>query len=246
VLTVIDDGHGVPVNYADRILEPGVTSRHLTSPSAGLSLHHVNQTCQDLRLASNANPTAITAIFDTAKVLEKTLQSSTRPSNSNMLSRMRAFRKQNQQPATLVCGSPSQVLAALLNNHIIRVKSGIGFDSEVSEAWGFATKIGLALSERTVRRVLLGEVRSAQDIAYTAGDEPVAKLVQRDGGVGDGVAVDDSPVMRLTDKEVGEIAGILGRAAAARYLAVSDVRVESRSGELRLQVRVNEPEEEYE
>jgi hypothetical protein len=52
--------------------------------------------------------------------------------------------------------------------------------------------------------------------------------------------------MRLTDKEVGEIASILGRAAAARYLAVGDVRVESRSGELRLQVRVNEPEEEYE
>jgi hypothetical protein len=242
VLTVIDDGHGVRANYADRITDPGVTSRHLTSSSAGLSLHHIKQISEELRLASNANPTAITATFDTTKIPEKTLQSSTRPSNSNMRSRMREFRSKTPQLATLICGAPSQVLANLLDSHIIQTKCRVGSGSGVSDVCDFSTKVGLELSERTVRRVLMREVRGAVDIGATDDRKPSVKRYDG-GGVG---ALSDAPVMRLTDDEVGEIAGILGRAAAARYLTVGNVRAEARAGELRLRVRVDDPEEEYE
>ncbi len=86
------------------------------------------------------------------------------------------------------------------------------------------------------------EVRGAVDIGATDDRKPSVK--RHDGG---GVeALSDAPVMRLTDDEVGEIAGILGRAAAARYLAVGNIQVEARAGELRLRVRVDDPEEEYE
>lgn len=245
ILTVIDNGHGVPATYADRVMDPGVTSRHLTSSSAGLSLHHINLISQELRLSSNANPTAITATFDTAKIPEKTLQSPTRPSNSNMLSRMRDFQSKNPQIDTLVHGAPSQVLSSLLDNHIIQTKCLVSRGSGVTEVCDFSTAVGLDLSGRTVRRVLMGQVRVAEDISATVRDKSVLER-HESGGVGEMGSFGDAPVMRLTDDEVGEIASILGRAAALRYLSVGSVRVESRAGELRLRVRVEEPEEEYE
>lgn len=244
VLTVIDDGPGVPQRFSDLILEPGVTSRHLDSPNAGLSLHHINQIATDLHLASHENPTAITATFDTEKTPERTLQSTARPSSSNMLACMRSFHTVNPN-TRLHYGPPSSILAKLLNNHIIQTK----LDHEVGEEFGagavrdLASGIGFALSGRTVRRVLLGEVREAEEVRGSmqyrkrddvgSGGEPV-----RGGGY--------KPTMCLTDEEVREIAVILNRAAGVRYLEVGDVRAESRAGELCLRVRVDEPEEEYE
>ena len=104
----------------------------------------------------------------------------------------------------------------------------------------FAGGIGLDVSERTVRRVLMGEVRGAEEVSGGGTPRRVG-----DGGVG---VVEEAvgPVMRLTEDEVRSVAGVLRLAADARYLRVGEVGAESRAGEITLKIKITEPEEEYE
>ncbi len=66
------------------------------------------------------------------------------------------------------------------------------------------------------------------------------------GGTARRAVAGGGPVLELGEKESGEIADILRRAARAGYLEVEDPRFESRPGEISLRARVYEPEEEYE
>src|SRR3712207_9578316 len=70
VLTVIDDGGGIPDSYRDLIFEPGVTSRHLSPVAdprgldgvphgAGLSLYHLRNLAVEAKLLSASLPTEI-------------------------------------------------------------------------------------------------------------------------------------------------------------------------------------------
>ncbi|MDQ3941878.1 MAG: ATP-binding protein, partial [Actinomycetota bacterium] len=99
-LTVIDDGHGIPKSHRDLIFEPGVTTRHLnpvTEPGdpvvhgAGLSLYQIKNHSVESRVFSTSSPTSIQATFDTKSLPERTLQSSTRPSKSNLRATLERF-----------------------------------------------------------------------------------------------------------------------------------------------------------
>ncbi len=94
-LTVIDDGHGIPDSHRDLILEPGVTTRHLEPVShpedppaaphgAGLSLYQIKSRSLATRVLSASKPTSIQTTFDTSILPERTLQSTTRPSKTNL------------------------------------------------------------------------------------------------------------------------------------------------------------------
>lgn len=246
-LTVIDDGLGIPEPYAALVFEPGVTTRHLApvpdpaAPTsshhgAGLALYHIKQAAVSAEILSPSAPTALRATFDTRTLPERTLQSTSRHSNSNLLATAQSFAHPGKQhpPPDIYYGPPARILAALLRNRIIQNSEG------GEELQREASRIGLDLSLRTAQRIIKGGVApaglvSSGSIASGIG----ASRTGRGAGVGGGV-------LPIGEKEKAEIAAILARAARAGYMEVDDLRVESRPGEILLKARVYEPEEEYE
>jgi Histidine kinase-, DNA gyrase B-, and HSP90-like ATPase len=244
-LTVIDDGHGIPESHRDLILQPGVTTRHLnpvTEPGdpvvhgAGLSLYQIKGHSLETKVLSTSSPTSIQATFDTNVLPERALQSTTRPSQSNLratLQRFTATTNANSPRLHSYYGPPARILATLLHNRIIpkqRDSSGLR---------EMALGLGLGVSVRSVQRILRGEVLPVEYVSGGEGDEVVRgrKVVgRRDGG----------PILELGEEESARIADILRRAARARYMEVEELRFESRLGEISLRARVYEPEEEYE
>ncbi len=244
-LTVIDDGHGIPESHRDLILQPGVTSRHLNPVAqpgdpvvhgAGLSLYQIKGHSLETRVISTSSPTSIQATFDTNILPERTLQSTTRPSKSNLLATLERFTATSNAHGPRLhsyYGPPTRILATLIHHRIIlkhRDSSGL-----LEAAFG----LGLGASVRSVQRILRGEVRPVENVSGG----------QRDEGVRDRRAVgkrDGGPVLELGEEESARIADILRRAARAGYMEVEELRIESRPGEISLRVRVYEPEEQYE
>ena len=244
-LTVIDDGHGIPKSHRDLILQPGVTTRHLnpvTEPGdpvvhgAGLSLYQIKGHSLETKVLSTSSPTSIQATFDTNVLPERALQSTTRPSQSNLratLQRFTATTNANSPRLHSYYGPPARILATLLHNRIIpkqRDSSGLR---------EMALGLGLDVSVRSVQRILRGEVLPVEVVSGGERDERVGgrrAVERRDGG----------PVLELGEEESARIADILRRAARAGYMEVEELRFESRPGEISLRARVYEPEEEYE
>jgi hypothetical protein len=254
-ITVIDDGHGIPETHRDLILEPGVTTRHLDPPThpedppatphgAGLSLYQIRTRSLDTRVLSASNPTSIRTTFDTNSLPERALQSTTRPSTTNLRATLQSFTDStNRHGKTLAAyyGSPSRILATLLHHRIIQRREEIEGLREV------AAGLGLELSARSVRRVLRGEVRPEE--AVSRKDEVMGSFEAWKERVGDGgpdSVSEVGPELRLGEEERAGIADILRRAALAGYLEVEDLRFRSRPGEISIIARVYEPEEEYE
>jgi Histidine kinase-, DNA gyrase B-, and HSP90-like ATPase len=244
-LTVIDDGHGIPKSHRDLILQPGVTTRHLnpvTEPGdpvvhgAGLSLYQIKGHSLETKVLSTSSPTSIQATFDTNVLPERALQSTTRPSQSNLratLQRFTATTNAHSPRLHSYYGPPARILATLLHNRIIRKQR------DSSGLREMALGLGLDVSVRSVQRILRGEVLPVEYVSGGEGDEVVRgrKVVgRRDGG----------PILELGEEESARIADILRRAARARYMEVEELRFESRPGEISLRARVYEPEEEYE
>jgi hypothetical protein len=130
-LTVIDDGHGIPQSHRELILQPGVTTRHLNPVmepgdpvvhGAGLSLYQIKDHSLETRVLSTSSPTSIQATFDTNILPERTLQSTTRPSKSNLRATLERFTaKCNAHSPRLhsYYGPPARILATLLHHRII-------------------------------------------------------------------------------------------------------------------------------
>jgi hypothetical protein len=243
-LTVIDDGHGIPKSHRDLILQPGVTTRHLnpvTQPGdpvvhgAGLSLYQIMDHSLQTRVLSTSSPTSIQATFDTNLLPERTLQSTTRPSKSNLratLIRFTATTNAHSLRLHSYYGPPARILATLLHHRIIPRRDSAG----LREA---AIGLGLGVSVRNVQRILRGEVLPVEEVSGVeggAGTRGRRAAGRRDGG----------PVLELGEEESARIADILRRAARAGYMEVEDLRFESRPGEISLRARVYEPEEQYE
>jgi histidine kinase/DNA gyrase B/HSP90-like ATPase len=244
-LTVIDDGHGIPKSHRDLIFEPGVTTRHLnpvTEPGdpvvhgAGLSLYQIKNHSVESRVFSTSSPTSIQATFDTKSLPERTLQSSTRPSKSNLRATLERFvANTNAQSPRLQAyyGPPGRILATLLHHRIIQTHRD---SAGLREA---AFGLGLGVSVRSAQRILRGEVRPVEGVS--GGERGAGAGGRRADGRRDGGAV-----LQLGEEESARIADILRRAARAGYMEVEELRFESRPGEISLRARVYEPEEEYE
>jgi Histidine kinase-, DNA gyrase B-, and HSP90-like ATPase len=234
-LTVIDDGHGIPETHKALIFEPGVTTRHLnpvlddpTPHGAGLSLYHIKNAALNASLTSTSSPTAIKATFDIRTLPERALQSTSRPSRTNLLATLQNFPTLN-----LYYASPARILATLLENHIIqRTRTTHGLHER-------ASGLGLEMSLRTVQRVWRGEITP---VGRVRGEGRSAGRGKGETGQGH----DGGPVLALGEEERGGIADILRRAARASYLEVGELELRSRPGEISVRARVYEPEEEYE
>jgi hypothetical protein len=235
VLTVIDDGSGIPETHTDLIFEPGVTSRHLrpvpdpagTPHGAGLSLYHIKNAALDARVTSASSPTALKVTFDTRTLPERALQSGSRPSRSNLHATLASFA---QTGPTLYHGPPARILATLLKNHIIQKPD------TAAELRQRAVGLGLDVSLRTVQRVWRGEVM------------PVGEVSPAKVGMEKGVrrGSEDGPVLAVGEEEKGAVADILRRAARASYLEIGELQLESRPGEISVRARIYEPEEDFE
>jgi Histidine kinase-, DNA gyrase B-, and HSP90-like ATPase len=237
-LTVLDDGHGIPDTHRDLIFEAGVTTRHLrpvlddadrVPHGAGLSLYHIKNAALSAEVLSTSSPTAIKVTFDTHTLPERSLQSPSRPSHTNLLATLQKFAPDN---LTLYYASPAQILATLLENHIIQRPITT---SALREG---AVAIGLEVSLRTAQRVWRGEVAPAAGV----GEE--RRMERAEGKAGR--AADDGPVLELGEEERGGIADILRKAATASYLELGELELRARPGEITMRARVYEPEEEYE
>jgi Histidine kinase-, DNA gyrase B-, and HSP90-like ATPase len=244
-ITVIDDGHGIPESHRDLVLEPGVTTRHLnpiTNPDdptssahgAGLSLYQIQNLSLKTKVLSTSSPTSIQATFDTTSLPERSLQATTRPSNTNLRATLANLAANTHSPQLhAYYGPPARILATLLHHRIIQTKRG---SVALREA---ALKLGLGVSMRSVQRILRGEVRPVREVSAGEGKEGTGR--RRAGGIMGG-----GPVLELGHEESARITDILRRAARAGFMEVEDVRLESRPGEISLRARVYEPEEEYE
>lgn len=248
-LTVIDDGHGIPESYKDLVFEPGVTTRHLTpnlSPgeatAAGLSLHHIRNASVSAAFFSISYLTSIKATFDTHTLPERSLQSATRSSRSNLLATVQRFRESSQsspQKAEIYYASPARIAATLIENRIIQLEQ---------KRFGEAERLGLEVSGRTLQRVLRGEVRAVGAVgSAVAGGIRARGEGERSGEAFEGYGrVQSGARLDLGEEEMLEIAAILGKAARRRYLEVGDIELESRPGEIVVRSRIYEPEDEYE
>jgi Histidine kinase-, DNA gyrase B-, and HSP90-like ATPase len=245
-LTIIDDGGGIPETHKDLIFEPGVTSRHLhpvPDPSgaphgAGLSLYHIKNAAIEARLTSASAPTALRFTFDTHTLPERTLQSGSRPSRSNLQATLVSF-AHNSRPS-LYHGPPARILATLLKNRIIHPCE------TTAELRRRALGLGLELSLRTVQRVWRGEVRSVGAVAPARARDDTGRKKRGDRRKIEDGPIEDGPVLVVGEEERGAVADILRRAARASFLEVGELQLESRPGEISVRVRVYEPEENYE
>ena len=253
-LVVLDDGSGIPESHRDLIFDPGVTTRHLapvhdvnprgTPHGAGLSLYHIRRAAVTAEVTSATSPTAVRVTLDTHTIPERALQSGSRPSRSNQVATLRAFLADSPpgvNPPRLYLASPARVLATILNNRIIHYSwlpggGGKGIEDTVR----FADRVGFGISERTIRRVVKGEIPCVR---------PLSRRVEGNAGrperAGRPVGRDGSSLF-LGPGEVREISDILSRSARASYLEVGALTVTSRAGEIVLKATVFEPEEEYE
>jgi hypothetical protein len=246
-LVVIDDGRGIPETHKRLVFEPGVTTRHLDPVrdrqnvlhGAGLSLYHVKNVALSAEVLSASSPTAIKAVFDTRALPEKSLQSGSRPSKTNLPATLAEFVGQAApQAPRLYHASPARILARLLYDRIIQ-RDEAGRAGGLREA---AKGLGLEASLRTVQRVIAGEVSAAAEV--TAGGEDagedgrdVGGAARRNGAGG--------PILSVGAEDLAEISAVLRRAARSSYLDLAGLDVERRPGEVVLRARVYEPEEEY-
>ncbi len=237
-LTVLDDGHGIPETHKALIFEPGVTTRHLdpvlydpheTPHGSGLSLYHIKNTALSAEVLSTSSPTAIKVAFDTHTLPERSLQSSSRPSQTNILATLQTFATDD---LNLFYAPPARILATLLENHIIQ------WPDTTSALWGRARALGLEISLRTAQRVWRGEVGAVGCLGAESREARAER--KREGSVGDG------PVLVLGEDERSGIAAILRRAARASYLELGEFELRTRPGEVSVRARIYEPEEEYE
>jgi len=236
-LTILDDGEGIPETHRTLIFDPGVTSRHLephrpNEPlhGAGLSLYHIKTSALIAEVLSTSSPTSIMVTFDTRTLPERSLQSTSRPSKSNLRGTLYNLQASDLH---LHYGSPARILATLLHNHIIH-------RPETTRAlWERAAGLGLEVSLRTAQRVMGGEIQPVGSEVLGRGEakEEARKELRR---VGDG------PVLALGQEEKRGIADILRRAARAGYLEVGELELRTRPGEVSVRARIYEPEEEYE
>ncbi len=244
-VTVIDDGNGIPETHKDLVFEPGVTTRHLQpiaegegSPhGAGLSLHHIKAAALSAEVLSARSPTSLHVVFDTKTFPERSLQSGSRPSKSNLPATLAAFAENPNSPR-LYHASPARILARLLHHHIIQTGGarGGGGLREAAEA------LGLHVSSRTALRVISGEIPAAEEVLGSPRPARAASA-GREGRRRDGAG---GPILVVGDEELAEIGAVLRRAARASYLDVAGLVVERRPGEWVLKARVYEPEDEYE
>jgi hypothetical protein len=252
-LTVLDDGHGVPISHKDLIFEAGVTTRHLDpvvdqdgSPSAphgaGLSLYHIREAAVEASVKSTSDPTSIKVTFDTHAVPERTLQSASRPSRTNLLATLENFAATN--PLNLYHGPPARILATLLKHRIIHSN----LTSE--ELRRGARELGLGVSRRTVQRIRGGEIAAVGAVSGArrghrmrrSSSSSSSSVKETRGRAERG----DGPMLMLGERERAEIEAILRRAAKASYLEFEGIKLELRPGEIAIKGLVYEPEEEYE
>ncbi|MGF1471939.1 MAG: ATP-binding protein [Rubrobacteraceae bacterium] len=246
-LTVLDDGHGIPAPYEGLIFDPGVTSRHLAangSYRSGLSLYHIKKAALSLNLLSPTAPTSFRAIFDTNKLPERSLQSGTRSSGSNLISTLQTFlidREWKPKPGSIYYGPQAKILAKLIENRIIHENKEES-QGLTERLWRRGRDLGLDVSLRTVQRIRNGEIPAAESISE-GGSADRGRVW---GNKKDVVAGEEGARLDLRAEEMSGIAAILGEAARSRYLEIGDLKIEARPGEIVLRSRIYEPEEEYE
>jgi hypothetical protein len=179
---------------------------------------------------SASSPTALRATFDTNIIPERSLQSTSRQSRTNLLATLQTF---GANDPNLYYASPSRILATLLENHIIPRPETTRLLREV------AVRLGLEVSLRTAQRVWRGEIAPVSSVVVGGGRTEGSGRRAR-GGLRDG------PLLALGEEERSGIADILRRAARASYLEVGEFELRTRPGEISVRARVYEPEEEYE
>ncbi len=265
-LVVIDDGRGIPETHKHLVFEPGVTTRHLdpvpdagshgspesTPHGGGLSLYHIKNAALSAEVLSASSPTTIKIVFDTHNLPEKSLQSRTRPSKTNLPATLARFaaRTASNGPR-LYHASPARILVRLLENRIIQ-RSGGGATGEARRLREAAVHLGLEVSLRTVHRVVAGEIPPAEEVGSEVrsgmkSEPPIGRpaagrtrsRVAEHFGFG-------GPILSVGAEDLDEIRGILRRAAYSSYLDLAELDVETRPGEVILKAHIYEPEDEYE
>lgn len=251
-LIVLDDGAGVPEALSEEIFAAGVTSKP-DSRAAGLALHHIRSSALEARLCNPKSPTSLKVVLDTHTLPERALQSTSRRSDgpsrtskTNLLATALDFARTHPS-ANLYLGTPSETVARLINHRIIQkseeARSGAGWrvggdrGSEGRSLGEVVERLGFDLSGRTLARVISGRIPAASRVeAGGTGKRLIGRSGRREV---------EGARLALGEKERAGIASILRGAAAASYLALGEVRFESREGRVEIRAEVLYPEEEY-
>ena len=254
-LVVLDDGRGIPETHKHLVFEPGVTTRHLdpvpdTAPGdtphgAGLSLYHIKNTALSAEVFSASSPTAIKTVFDTQAFPERSLQSNTRPSKSNISATITHFAAQTASNGPrLHYASPARILTLLLKHSIIQ-KSEDGSVGEAGRLRDLGSGLGLDVSLRTAQRIVAGSISpSSSSASGLLGVDNDGRAQMRTARARRAEAV--GPILRVRGEDLEEIQEVLRRVARSSYLDIAGLDLQARPGEVILKAQVYEPEEEYE
>jgi hypothetical protein len=258
-LVVIDDGCGIPETHKHLVFEPGVTTRHLepvpdtlpddTPHGGGLSLFHIKNVALSAEVLSTSSPTVIKTVFDTEALPERSLQSDTRPSKTNLPATVARFAAQTSPHGPLLYyASPTRILALLLKHRVIQIgkeEDGVGKAGYLRE---LASGLGLDVSLRTAHRVVAGSISPpARDTGTEASFG--SSGLDKDGGARSRAARRvgaRGPILSVGADDLDEIREVLRRAARSSYLDIAGLDLQARPGEVILKAQVYEPEEEYE
>ena len=134
LITIVDDGAGIPALQQERIFEPRVTSKLDTAHmdkwgmhGRGMALFSIRENAEQARVAFSAPGlgTALTVVTDTASLPERADQSTfphfelkdgvaAMRGPRNLLRTAAEFALEHRDEVTVFCGSPAEVAAALL------------------------------------------------------------------------------------------------------------------------------------
>ena len=201
LLTVIDDGDGIPAPMHGHVFEPRVTSKLDTSHKdawglhgRGMALYSIKVNCESANVVCSAPHlgTSIGVVADTTKLPERADQSTfplfelSEPGKvnvrgpRNLLRTICEFAIECRSSCAVFSGSPAEICATLYQYGLealstverlfcedvagLSVTKRLATSADPREFAEIAASMGLAVSERTARRIIDGEVAPSESM----------------------------------------------------------------------------------
>ncbi len=269
-LIILDDGDGIPLDMHDRIFQPRVTSKldsaHLDKwgiHGRGMALYsiRVNSVNAEIALSIPGQGSSISILTDTAKLPEKTDQSTfpyfdktasgfSMRGPKNILRCTAEFAFEHRNEISIYCGTNTEIAATMYAHGLAALppskrifshdKSCVNLTELLSltqspeEFAEVAETLGLEISTRSARRIIDGEIAPLPSMLARIESESFRQPQQKEKKVCNSSA--KSPKVSFSKEDLDEFSEELGSAfsilASKYYLEKTEPDFSQHSGKL--------------